>query len=269
MKDEDLDLESKKTKELEEFEEEDGEDDVEKEELKEFKKLENKKINTLNFKATANKKNMYFDEARVVDLIINHYQPSLKYDENGKIIARDSEAEEEILANLLLVAKAIINKYSYWRFCSNEDLESECLKECWKYLPKFTTEKGTAFNLFSIICKMHLLNYTLKLKKYRLTADIDIHPEVQAEDETRYSLFFEALEGQFLKTINEHYLKEKRIKYIQLSSILMEYLVKNRMVVGKNDLISSFREYGFKSSDYKDFIKEMSKYKLGFYDLAE
>src|SRR5574344_173807 len=243
------------------------EDDLDKEEADEFSKAESHKINTLNF-GLEKKKNMYFDDAHITDLICNKYQPSLKYDENGKIISCDKDAEQEILANLLLIANAIINKYSYWRFADGEDMQSECLKECWKYLPKFTPGKGTAFNLFSILCKRHLLNYTLRLAKHRNTADIDIHPEKEAEQEENYGMFFESVETNFLDVINKHYVKDKRKKYIELTSILMEYLDKNRTVVGKNDLISTFREYGYKSTDYKEFISEMKKYEPSFYELA-
>ena len=76
------------------------------------------------------------------------------------------------------------------------------------------------------------------------------------------------MESNFLKIINEHYVKDKRKKYIELTSILMEYLDKNRTIVGKNDLISAFREYGYKSSDYKEFISDMKQYEKSFYDLA-
>lgn len=261
------DDESQECEEDSDDEKEVAEDDLEKEEINEFDKAESHKINTLNF-GLERKKNMYFDDAHITDLICNKYQPSLKYDENGKIISCDKEAEQEILANLLLIANAIINKYSYWRFAEVEDMQSECLKECWKYLPKFTPGKGTAFNLFSILCKRHLLNYTLRLAKHRTTADIDIHPEKEADQEENYGMFFESIETNFLDVINKHYVKDKRKKYIELTSILMEYLDKNRTVVGKNDLISTFREYGYKSTDYKEFISEMKKYEPSFYELA-
>jgi hypothetical protein len=261
---EDSDMQEKEEKD-EEIKDEDEDEDF-KDEEEELEKAESEKINTLKFKIPK-QKNMYFNEQHVLELI-NRYQKSLVYDENRKIIKKDEDAEQEILANLLLIARAIINKYSYWRFAEVEDMESECLKECWKYLPKFDTTKGTAFNLFSILCKRHLLNYTLRLAKHRLTADIDIHPEKEAEQEENYSFFFEGMESNFLKIINEHYVKDKRKKYIELTSILMEYLDKNRTIVGKNDLISAFREYGYKSSDYKEFISDMKQYEKSFYDLA-
>lgn len=235
-------------------------------EEKVLEELEAKATSGFNFKKKT--PNNYFDEERVKHLIVDVYQPSLVYDDNGKIISRDIEAEEEILQSLLLIVRAIINKYMYWRFDSVEDLEAEGLSACWKYLPRYVPGKGTAFNLFSILCKMDLLNYTLKMKRHRLTADIDICPDIEQKQETNYDLFFEDLEVTFLKIIDEHFIKEKRKKYIELTSILIEYLVKNKNIVGKNDLFSAFREYGYKTTDYKAFIEDMMQFKDQFYELA-
>ena len=105
------------------------------------------------------------------------------------------------------------------------------------------------------------------MKKHRLTADIDICPDVQERQETNYNLFFEDLEATFIKVIKENYEGETQKKYIELTSILMEYLDKNKNIVGKNDLFSAFRAYGYKTTDYKNFIEEMSKYKNEFKQL--
>ena len=241
--------------------------ELDEEDLKEEEELKKEESNTSFSINLPSKKNNYFDEERITHLIVDVYQPSLVYDENGKIIKRNLEAEKEILAALLLIVRAIINKYMYWRFDSVEDLEAEGLSACWKYLPKYTPGKGTAFNLFYIICKIDLLNYTIKMKKHRLTADIDICPDVQERQETNYNLFFEDLEATFIKVIKENYEGETQKKYIELTSILMEYLDKNKNIVGKNDLFSAFRAYGYKTTDYKNFIEEMSKYKDEFKQL--
>jgi hypothetical protein len=78
---------------------------------------------------------------------------------------------------------------------------------------------------------------------------------------------FDTLEKIFLEIINKHYIGKKRKSYIELTSILMEYIVKNGKIVGKNDLLSSFKEYGYKSAEYKRFIEDLMKYKNEFYDL--
>lgn len=236
--------------------------------------IEEKSVNVLKG-LSKGKRNMYFDEEYVKDLIVNKYQPFLDYgiDEKGKkvCVSRErvsKEVEKEIMGNLLLIANAIINKYRYWQFEPIEDLQSEALQAMWKYLPKFTPGKGSAFDLFSIISKRHLLGYTLKNYKHRITGDIDICFDVSTPDVVNYNLFFEDLERVFLNIINRHYLRDQRKKYIELTSILMEYLDKNKKVVGKNDLLSAFKEYGYKSTEYKKFIEEMSKYKEEFYALV-
>lgn len=250
---------------------EESEDPDELKEKEETEKIYDINSKNIPFEFRTNKKhnkNMYFDNAKVEDLIVNVYQPSLVYDENGKIISKNEKAEKEIMVNLFSIANAIINKYSYWRFDSVDELQAECLAAMWKYLPKFTPGKGTAFNLFSILCKRHLLNYTLKNQKHRLTADIDICTDVKNIDEEHYNLFFEDLENNFLKIIDSHFVKAKRKRYTELCAVLMEYLYNNRNIVGKNDLLSAFREYGFKSSDYRKFILDMKKYETSFYELA-
>lgn len=222
------------------------------------------------------KKNMYFDEELVKNLIVNEYQPHLEYgiNEKGKRICINrenapKEVEKEIMGNLFLIANAIINKYRFWRFDTVDELQAEALKAMWYYLPNFTPGKGSAFDLFSIICKKHLLNFTIKNYKHRLTSDIDVCFDVSTPKQTNYNLFFEDLEKTFINIIDRHYLKEQRKKYMELVSILMEYLVKNKKVVGKNDLLSAFKEYGYKSTEYKKFIEEMSKYKTEFYSLIK
>lgn len=219
--------------------------------------------------------NMYFDEELVKDLIVNQYQPYLDYEINEKgkrvCVSRDrasKEVEAEIMANLLLIANAIINKYRYWRFESLEDLRAESMKAMWVYLPNFSEGKGSAFDLFSIICKRHLLNFTLKNYKHRITTDVDACYDIAANENYNSNLFIEDLERTFLHIIDTHFVKEKRKKYIELTAILIQYIDKNKTIVGKNDLLASFKEFGYKSTEWKNFIEDMSKFKEEFYDLA-
>lgn len=235
------------------------------EELEEEEPIETK--NLLNeLKPRKKEKNMYFDNQYVTDLIIK-YQNSLVF-ENDKIVKADKSLENEIVANLMLIVNAIINKYSLWRFDDNENLQAEAIAECWKYIPNFDTSKGTCFNLFSLICKYHLIGYTLKEHKNRQSADIDIHPELESKEGFNYSLFLESLEQFFIEKINT-YFESKKEKYLELTAILMEYLDKNGgQVQGKNDLFTAFRNYGYKLSDYKGFIKDMEQFKEELFELA-
>ena len=100
-----------------------------------------------------------------------------------------------------------------------------------------------------------------------MTTDVDMCFDLSAKEDVNYNLLFENMEKTFLYIIDHHYIGEQRKKYIEFTSILMEYLDKNKKIVGKNDLLSAFKEYGYKSTEYKKFIDEMSKYKEEFYKL--
>ena len=216
----------------------------------------------------------YFDEDRVEDLIINQYKPycAYSYNEKGKLVVDRSKVpckiEEELIGWLILIAKAIINKYRYWRFDRYDELVSEAVKAQWIYIPKYEPSKGKAFSLFSIIVKRHLLNYTKKNLKHRLTEDIDSVFDVGEEDKEEFRIVLENVEQTFFKVINEHYTGEKRDLYIDLCSILMEFFDKNRTLTinKKKDLFSTFKEYGYKSTDYKKFISDIETYKNEMYE---
>ena len=251
--------------------------DIEEENIEEIEDdNEENKINILELLTTKKKKNMYFDEEYVKDLILNKYQPYLEFGLNKKgkrvCIDRskvDKEIEKEIMGNLLLIANAIINKYRYWRFEPLDDLQSEALKAMWHYLPNFVPSKGTAFNLFSLICKRHLLNFTYKNLRYRDVSNVETCFDLSSSEAINYDLFLDDLEQTFLNIINRHYIKERRKKYIELTSILIEYLDKNKRIISKSDLLSEIKSYSYKSTEYKEFIEEMSKYKEVFYELGK
>lgn len=211
---------------------------------------------------------MYFDEEYVKGLIINEYQPYLVYEinEKGKRVCVDRSAvsrkvEKEIMSNLFLIANAIINKYRFWRFDTVEELQAEALRAMWVYLPNFIPGKGTVFNLFSLICKKDLLNFTLKGYKDRITADIDTCYDISYNKEFDYNSFFDNLEGSLFDIINKNFLRDKRKKYIELASILLNYIKENQKIVGKNDLLSEFKSFGYKSTEYKKFIEEISVFR--------
>ena len=99
-----------------------------------------------------------------------------------------------------------------------------------------------------------------------IAGDIEACYDISSQPITNYTLLFDTIEKTFLKIIDRHYIGKKRKRYIELTSILMEYIVKNGKIVGKNDLLSAFKEYGYKSAEYKKFIEEIMKYKEEFYD---
>ena len=228
-------------------------------------------LNNLKTNHKGKKSNMYFDEEYFQDLVFNKYLPSVIKDENGNIIKRDEKVEKEILANILLVVNAIINKYGIWRFGPRDILQNEGVSECWRSIDKFDPVKGKSFfHYFSLIAKFHLINLTKKDKDFREAADVDICPDLSSEESTDNNFFYEDLENTLFDIIDENFKKkEKHDKYTNLASILMEYIRQNGMIVGKNDLYSAFREYGYKTNDFKKFIVDISQYKDRLFDLAK
>lgn len=215
-------------------------------------------------------KGMYFDEDYFSDLVLNHYLPSIKRDANGNIISRDLSLEKEVLANMLLIVNAVINKYGIWRFERFEVLQSEGLAECWRSLPTFDpSRKKKFFHFLSLVTKYHLINLTKKDKEMREMADVEIQPDLESQKYVKDDFFFEDVEVTLFNIIDKHFnTPDKHDKYIDLASILMEYIRENKMIIGRNDLLATFREYGYKTSDYKKFIVDMEPYKQRLYDLV-
>lgn len=218
-----------------------------------------------------NTSKMYFDEDYFADLVLNKYLPTVKRDSEGKIIASDKVLEKEVLANMLLIVNAVINKYGIWRFERREILRNEGLAECWRSLPTFDpSRKKKFFHFLSLVAKYHLINLTKKDKDSREMADVSIQPDLESQKYIEDNFFFEDMEITLFDIIDENFSddKEKHDKYIDLASILMEYVKKNRIIIGKNDLFSTFREYGYKTNDYKKFIADIEPFKDRLYDLV-
>lgn len=216
-------------------------------------------------------KGMYFDEDYFNDLVLNHYLPSIKKDTEGNVVSRDLDLEKEVIANILLIVNAVINKYGIWRFERYEVLQSEGVAECWRSLPTFDPlRKKKWFHFLSLVTKYHLINLTKKDKEIRETADVAIQPDLESKIYVKDDFFFEDMEMILFDIIDEHFSneKEKHEKYIDLASILIQYIRENKMIVGKNDLLSTFREYGYKTSDYKKFITDIEPYKQQLYELV-
>ena len=115
-----------------------------------------------------NTSKMYFDEDYFADLVLNKYLPTVKRDSEGKIIASNKVLEKEVLANMLLIVNAVINKYGIWRFERREILRNEGLAECWRSLPTFDpSRKKKFFHFLSLVAKYHLINLTKKRQRFK------------------------------------------------------------------------------------------------------
>lgn len=211
----------------------------------------------------------YFDEDYFRNLVLNTYLPSIKKDESGKIISCDRTAEREVLAQMLLIVNAVINKYGIWRFESMEILQSEGLAECWRALPTFDPYRGKKyFHFLSLVVKYHLINLTRREKTTRETADIEIQPDLKDARETPGNFFMDDFEKTLFDTIDEFYNDERHGKYTDLASVLVQYVAENGSIVGRNDFLSYFKEYGFRMGEVKKFLSDLAEHRELFYQLA-
>lgn len=210
-------------------------------------------------------KGNYFDEGYFYDLVVNQYLPQLKENKVSK------KLENEVLAQIKLIVDAVINKYGIWRFEDKEILMSEGVAECWRALPTFDTTKGKKwFHFLSLVSKYHLINLTKKEKISRETADIEIQPDLQSEDYNIDPFRLENFENELFDIIDENFKEEdKHSRYTDYASILIEYIKENQAFIGKNDLLSFFRQYGVKSSDFKKFISDIEPYRSTLYACLE
>lgn len=203
-------------------------------------------------------KKFYFDEEEFQKLLIEYQKTVVVY--NGVVMRRNEAIENELINQIQKIVIAIINQYRYYLFEDIEDLKQEGLKACYTNFLKFSPEKGSAFNYFSIIVKIHLLNYTDRRKRHRNVSDVDEFYDMEGKQPLNYGLFFDNLEVTLFKIIDENFVGTRRKKYVKIASVLINYLKKTKVYTSKSDMYSWLRSYGFKSSETREFIKTMSNF---------
>ena len=209
----------------------------------------------------------YFNEAEFCALL-SKYQQSIKI-EDGTIIEKNIEIETDLTKRVEKIVKAIIMIYRYYIFEDYEDLMQHAMHACFKNFVKFDPTKGTAFNYFSIIAKISLLNYTTRRKKHRELHDIADYIDLEAKEQVNYSLFFDNLEGLLFDIINRNYVGKIRKQYIKITTVLVDYLRKTKVFISKTDLYSWTRSYGIKNAEVRQYVAEMNKYNDKIFSLVE
>lgn len=198
---------------------------------------------------------MYYNEKQMREWLLEYQRTAVMMD--GIVIHKDEKLERKITVEVLKIVEAIINQYRYAIFEDREDLRQEGIKACFSNFMKFNPEKGSSFNLFSIIVKIHLLNYTDRRKRHRNLADVDECLEVPCNEETNYTLFFNNLETTLFKVIDENWVGTRRKRYTKISAIILDYLRKTQKFVSRSDLYAWARSWGVKSSLVREYIKEV------------
>jgi len=207
----------------------------------------------------------YFDEAKF-RVMLEEYQKTTIINENKVVVECNRALEEKLVKEIEKIVVAIIIIYRYYIFEDYEDLKQHALNACYTNFMKFTPDKGTAFNYFSIISKISLLNYTDRKKKHRNHQNIDECLELENKEETNIEMVLDNLEYSLFSIIDENYIGKKREEYTKMASIIIDYLKKTKKFVSKSDLYLWGRSLGAKNSQIREFIKEMNLFRVDIYN---
>lgn len=202
--------------------------------------------------------NNYFPEEKVKELILK-YQQETKVDENGNVIEKDEALETEIVKHLLTIVKCIINVYKYYIFEDYDDLVQHGIINCFSSIMKYNPKYGTVFNYFSIVAKLSLYNYTMRRKKHRNHLDIDEQIGLESPQHVSWDLFFDNIETELNKIVNENFIGDKRMNYLKINCLFVRYFRNNIKQQSKSDILKYFRSYGIKSSVYKQYLNDLNE----------
>lgn len=198
---------------------------------------------------------MYFSEPDAQRLI-SIYKNSLVI-VDGTVVGKNEKVEAEIMDMVRKIVIAIINNYRYYIFEEYEDLIQAGLEACYKGLPRYREDKGTAFNYFSLIAKIHLLNYTDRRKKHRGHLDIEEQQEIEGCSEESFELMLSNLKNNLFYRIDRNFVRNKRKKYTKITLILVDYLEKSKKIINKSDLYAWARSYGVKPVEIREYFADV------------
>jgi hypothetical protein len=211
------------------------------------------------------KARQYYNEEKMQTLLKEYQKSAVIRDD--VVIIKDKKIEEEIIKEITKIVNAIIMVYKFYVFEEYDDLKQHALHACYKNLVKFTPQKGTSFNFFSLISKKCLLNYTTRKKKHRNHADIDDQIDLTVRNEVNYDRFLKEMELALFNIIDENFIGYKRKNYINIASVIMKYLNITYKFISKSDLYSFARSYGIKNTQIRMFVKDISEYNVELFSI--
>jgi len=210
----------------------------------------------------------YFNEIEFQKNLFKYQAVTTTHPDNIKhILNTDRILEKILIKEVKKIVNAIIIVYRYYIFEDYDDLMQHGLNACYTNFMKFNPEKGTTFNYFSIIAKISLLNYTDRKKKHRNHQNIeDYNTILENREEINYELFFDNLEDTLFGIIDENYLGKKRIEFIRIASLIIDYLRKTKKFISKSDLYTWGRSYGIKNNQIRGFVNELSQFNTEIFE---
>lgn len=140
---------------------------------------------------------------------------------------------------------------------------------CYTNFAKFNTSKGSAFNFFTKISRISLLNYTSRRKKHRVHSDIEKQEHLMGKSYQNKHFFFDNLEISLFKIIDENFIGNRRKKYVMISSLILDYMRRTEKFISKSDLYSWMRSYGIKNNEVREFVRSVGKYNEKIFDVLE
>jgi len=174
-----------------------------------------------------------------------------------------------LTVEVLKIVKAVINKWRYYIFEDYDDLVQHGIISCYTNFAKFNTSKGSAFNFFTKISRISLLNYTSRRKKHRMHTDIETQQQLEGRYSQNKDFFFDNLESSLFKIIDENFLGNRRKKYITISSLILDYMRKTEKFISKSDLYSWMRSYGIKNVEVREFVRSIEKHNANIFDILD
>lgn len=190
-------------------------------------------------------------------------------DEDGNIIKKDERLEQLLVIEVLKIVKAVINRWRFYIYEDYDDLIQHGIMNCYTNFAKFNTSKGSAFNFFTKISRMSLLNYTTRRKKHRVHTDIETQEHLEGRYSQNKEFFFDSLEISLFKIVDENFVGNRRKKYVAISSLMLDYMRKTEKFISKSDLYSWMRSYGIKNVEVREFVRSVERYNENIFDILE
>lgn len=210
----------------------------------------------------------YYDEKYVDDMIIE-YQNSVETELDAKghkiVICKTPRIEyleTQITKEVLKVVKAVIFLYRYDRYLEYDELEALGIMACFQNYLKWDPQYGSSFNFFSLIVKKCLYGVTTRNSKKREKNVYleDLGDAVHASKIPNIEEFVYDLNSVLVDVIDSNYLGKKRKKYLLISQVICDYIMKTKAYISKTDMYKFCGNYSLRASDIRVFINDIKRF---------
>lgn len=214
------------------------------------------------------KKNYYDEE--YVDGMLLEYQSIVETESNSKgkkIVVnktpRVEYLENEITKEVLKIVKAVIFLYRYDRYyIEYDELEALGIMACFQNYLKWDSSSGSSFNFFSIIVKKCLYGVTTRdsKKREKIVYLEDLGDAVHSARFPNIEQFVSDLKDALVDVIDSNFLGKKRKKYLIISNVICDYIMKTQSYISKTDMYKFCGNYALRASDIRVFINDMKRF---------